>query len=294
MMMNKIGSALLISGLFLGAVSCSTPNKENASEDFQRAQEDLKGQIQDVVYDLPSPSEIPYLLEATGAEFDETVLNDRSKADKYLSRNDKAALNLGVYATNIGYLSSYDKVQEAINYMNAARKLADNLGVTGAFDAQLVKRFESNLGTKDSLAYLLNETVKKTESYLKDDDRARLAALILTGSFVEGLYISTAVVKSYPKDILKEEDRNLILTPLIRIVLEQKKSVSDLLTMLKTLEQTEPVGGLVASLEMLEKTYQDLNIEEQIRNNQGDLALKDENLVSITAQCAKIRQSIVE
>jgi hypothetical protein len=64
--------------------------------------------------------------------------------------------------------------------------------------------------------------------------------------------------------------------------------------MLKTLEQTEPVGGLVASLEMLEKTYQDLNIEEQIRNNQGDLALKDENLVSITAQCAKIRQSIVE
>jgi hypothetical protein len=102
------------------------------------------------------------------------------------------------------------------------------------------------------------------------------------------------VVKSYPKDILKEEDRNLILTPLIRIVLEQKKSVSDLLKMLKTLEQSEPVGALVESLEMLEKTYNDLNIEEQIRSNRGDLALKDENLTSITAQCAKIRKSIVE
>jgi hypothetical protein len=296
MTINKIGSALLISGFFLAAVSCSNPNKEkeNASEDFLKAQEDLKGQIQDVVYDLPSPSEIPYLLEATGAEFDETVLNDRSKADGYLSRNDKAALNLGIYATDIGYLSSYDKVQEAINYMNTARKLADNLGVTGSFDAKLIRRFEGNLGKKDSLAYLLNETVKKTESYLRDDDRSRLAALILTGSFVEGLYISTTVVKSYPKDILKEEDRNLILTPLIRIVLEQKKSVSDLLKMLKTLEQSEPVGALVESLEMLEKTYNDLNIEEQIRSNRGDLALKDENLTSITAQCAKIRKSIVE
>jgi hypothetical protein len=51
------------------------------------------------------------LLQATGAEFNQSLLNDRSKVDQYSSRNDKAALNLGI-AADIGYLSSYDKLRK--------------------------------------------------------------------------------------------------------------------------------------------------------------------------------------
>ena len=52
--------------------------------------------------------------------------------------------------------------------------------------------------------------------------------MVVTGSFVEGLYISTGLIKTYPKDLLPDDSRNLVLTPLMRVVLEQKKSVSDL------------------------------------------------------------------
>jgi len=246
------------------------------------------------VYNIPSPSEIPYMLQATGAEFNQNLLSDRKKADQYLSRNDKAALNLGVYAADIGYLVSYDKTQDAINYMNAAKKLADNLGILGSFDADLLKRFEANVAKKDSLANMVNKAIHETEKYLKNDNRNKPAALMLTGSFVEGLYISTGLIKTYPKNLLKEDDRNLILTPIIRVVLQQKESVNELLKMLSAVDQSEPVGGLVADLTSLQSSYKALNIEEQIKNNRADLLLSDKNLTEITSIVEKIRKSIVE
>ena len=275
--------------------SCGgSSNKEENSKDFEAAEESLKDQIQDVVYNIPSPSEIPYLLEATGAEFNQSLINDRKKADSYATKSDKAALNLGVYAADIGYLSSYEKTQEAIDYLNTAKTLADGLGVVGSFDVDVLKQFESNIANKDSLAALLNRTVQKTDSYLKDDSRNKLAALIVTGSFVEGLYISTGLIKSYPKNLLADDQRNLVLTPLMRVILQQSESVDELLKMLGTVEANETVTGIITDLTSLQASYRALNIEEQIRNNKANLVLSDKNLQDITTIVEKLRKSITE
>ena len=282
----------------IGLASCgsSSSDKDKNSSEFKEAEQSLKEQIEEVIYNIPSPSEIPYLLQATGAEFNESLVNPRTKVDQYASRTDKAALNLGVYAADIGYLSSYDKTQEAIDYLNSTKTLADNLGVIGSFDVEVLQQFEANISNKDSLTRLLDRTIKKTESYLADDNRNKLSALVVTGSFVEGLYISTGLIKSYPKDLLPDDKRNLVLTPLIRVVLEQKKSVSDLLKMLtsSSVEQTEPVTSIVADLKSLETAYAELNIEEQIRNNKANMVLTDKNLIEITNIVEKMRNGITE
>jgi hypothetical protein len=295
--MNRKYLAITSVGFALSLLlqSCgSSSDKSKNSDEFNEAEQSLKEQIEEVVYNIPSPSEIPYLLQATGAEYNQSLINSRTKADSYANRNDKAALNLGVYAADIGYLSSYDKSQEAIDYLTACKVLADNLGVIGSFDLEVLKRFETNISNKDSLAVLLNETINKTESFLKDDSRNKLAALVLTGSFVESLYISTGIVKSYPKNLLPSDQRNLVLTPVMRVILQQKKSVSEVLKMLATVEQTDPIIGLVADLKSLEANYEALNIEEQISKNRADLVLTDKNLEQITATVDKIRKSITE
>lgn len=283
----------IAAGSFLWSCGGSS-NKDVNSDEFKDAEESLKDQIQDVVYNIPSPSEIPYLLEATGAEFNQTLINDRKKADSYASRSDKAALNLGVYTTDIGYLSSYDKTQEAIDYLNACKMLADNLGVIGSFDVEILKQFEANISNKDSLAAVLNRTVQKTDAYLKDDSRNKLAALVVTGSFVEGLYISTGLIKSYPKNLLADDQRNLVLTPLMRVVLQQEESVDELLKMLSNSEQAEPVTSIIADLTALQASYRALNIEEQIKNNKANLVLSDKNLADVTTIVEKLRKSIVD
>ncbi len=272
----------------------SSSDKDKNAKDFSAADETLKQHIEEVVYNIPSPSEIPYLLQITGAEFNQSLLSDRAKVDQYASRTDKAALNLGVYATDIGYLSSYDKSQEAIDYLGACKILADNLNIIGSFDVEVLKKFEANISNKDSLSHLLDQTIHKTEGFLKDDNRNKLSSLIVAGSFIEGLYISTGVIKSYPKNLLPDDARNLVLTPLMRVILEQKKSVAELVKMLKTVEQTDPVTAIVTDLNNLEKAYNALNIEEQIKNNRADLVLTDKNLVEITATVERLRKGITD
>jgi hypothetical protein len=285
-------SAFLIVGL--SACGSSNSDKGKDSDEFKDAEKSLENQIKDVVYNIPSPTEIPYLLQATGADYNPSLVNPRTKVDQYTTHTDKAALNLGIYASDIGYLSSYEKAQEAIDYLNACKTLADGLGVIGTFDIDILKRFEANISNKDSLSYLLDETIKQTDKFLKDESRNKLAALVVTGSFVEGLYVSTGLVKSYPKDILKDDDRNKVLEPLIRVVIQQKESVADLMKMLSVVEQTGPVAGIISDLKDLEKAYANLNIEENLKNSRADLVLSDKALSEVTTIVERLRKSIVD
>jgi hypothetical protein len=294
----KQSTYFLLSALVtFGLTSCgsSSSDKVNNSDEFQQAQEDtLKQQIVEVVDNIPSPTEIPYTLQATGADYNQGLLNPRTKVDQYVSRNDKAALNLGVYAADIGYLASYDKTQEAIDYLGAAKTLSENLGVIGAFDVELLQKFEANISNKDSLSRLLDTTIKKTRDFLQDDNRNKLSALVITGSFIEGLYISTGLIKTYPKNILPDDKRNLVLTPLMRVILQQKKSVSELSKMLASTDQTDPITSLSADLKQLESAYASLNIEEKIKNNEASMVLTDKNLQEITTIVERMRKNITE
>lgn len=255
---------------------------------------DIKEQNKKVLTGIPKPSEIPYLIKQTGAEFDSKLTNPPASSDKYKTTNNKAALNLGIYATDLGYVVTYEKVQNAIDYMNAAKGLAEKLGVAGAFDRNTVQRFQNNLATIDSLTSIINESMKKSDDYLKNDERNDIAALIFTGSFLEGLFIATELVANYPKDILPEEARIQILVGLVREILKQKAPLGELIKALKSLnDKPEDVNKLITDLEELHKIYEALNMEEKIRKNQGDLILSDKTLIGITKKVNAIRTDLI-
>ncbi len=279
----------------LSLVSCGPKDKKDEkSDEFDNAAKSLEAEVKQLTYNIPPPCEIPYTLEATGAEYNQSLINDRKKADAYGSQSDKAAMNLGVFTADIGYLSSYGKTQESIDYLNACKSLADKLGVTGSFDPAMLKKFEENIGNKDSLCLLLDNSMKRTDEYLKQGNNQKLGALLVTGSFVESLYISTGIIRSYDKTILPESQKNLILTPLMSLVIKQKKSVSEVAKMLASVDQTGPIPGIVADFKELETSYNSLNIDEQIKNNKGAMVLSDKYLVEITKKVEKLRGDIVK
>jgi len=290
----KLNAILLALLTCIGLWSCgSKGDQSKSSSEFDDAEKSLKEEIKDIAYTIPPPAEIPYMLQATGADFNQSLVNDRKKADSYGSQSDKAALNLGVYTADIGYLSSYDKTQESIDYLNACKNLADKLGVTGSFDRGTLEKFEANIANKDSLAALLNDAMQKTDRYLKDGNKSKLGALLVAGSFVESMYISTGLIKSYPKDILPDDKRNLILTPLMSVVIKQRKSVGEVAKMLASVDQTGPIPQIVADLNALEASYAALNLEDKIKSNKANMALSDKNLTEITKVVEKLRGDIV-
>ncbi len=292
--MTKLSTRIfaVIAGMAFILSSCGGGDKpSDASNEFDEGEQALEDNITTVVYEIPPPSEIPGMLERSGVEYNFELLNPESNVDSYMINSDKAAMNLGVYATDVGYLIAYEKVQEALDYMGTSRKLAEELGLTGSFESSVVAQFERNLDNRDSLVYLLDNTIKNSSEYLNNEQRKKTAAMMLTGSVVEGLHISCQLVKNYPSD-LPDDIKNMVLTDLIRAILDQEKSVGEVVKMLETIEQTGDVSSILTQFKNLKAQYESLDIQEQISNNQGSLVLTDEHLTEITAILEDLRADI--
>lgn len=283
---------LLIIMLF--AYSCGTDKKqETSSDEFDEAASEIKEKVEAIIYEIPSPSEIPFIIQATGAEYIPQLVNDLSKYEKYTSSTKVAAMNLGVYASDIGYLVTYEKVQEALNYMDGCLDIGESLGLQSTIDVSVIEKFEANLGKKDTLAAIINDAINKSDSYLKENERNNIAALVIAGTFIEGLYIATQIVDSYPKDMLTNDNRNLILTPLIRIVLEQETALGNMISLLKSIDNKgDWIEGLINSMEELKSNYEELDIDELLDENKGNVVLSDKVLERITIQVQKIRSTV--
>ncbi len=276
------------------AYSCDTDKKqESSSDEFDEAASEIKEKVEAIIYEIPSPSEIPFIIQATGAEYIPQLVNDLGKYEKYTSSTKVAAMNLGVYASDIGYLVTYEKVQEALNYMDGCLDIGESLGLQSTIDVSVIEKFEANLGKRDTLAAIINDAINDSDSYLKENERNNIAALVIAGTFIEGLYIATQIVDSYPKDMLTDDKRNLILTPLIRIVLEQEAALANMISLLKSIDNKgDWIEGLINSMEELKSNYEELDIDELLDENKGNVVLSDKVLERITIQVQKIRSTV--
>ncbi|TAE17741.1 MAG: hypothetical protein EAZ95_05875 [Bacteroidetes bacterium] len=286
---SHIAYAMLMTGL----VACGGEKPADKPKVDEKEAQEVKENLEKVLTDVPKPSELPYQIQKTGAPFDEKIPNAPANVEKYKTTNFKAALNLGVYACDIGYVAVHKKVQNAIDYINAATQLGDKLSLSSSLDAKVKERFEKNIKDTDSLTAIINEAIGKSDKYLKDNDQAENAALVFAGIFTEGLYIATQIVDSYPDDELPKDIKNQILVDMVQIITKQDKPLNDLIKALKTLKKSDDVGKLITQLEDLAGVYKKLDIDKKVKENRGDLILTDETIKGITAKVKEIRASIV-
>lgn len=297
----KLLSFALVAILVFSACSGGSNQENNAdtsaSDEFDSAKEQVAADVKKVLEDLPPPSEVPYLLMQAGADFNPGVINGLSaeKMADYQKTEASAALNLGVYATDIGYLTSYEESELALDYMGECQKLAAPVGVADAIDYGMISRFESNMENKDSLATIINEVMDKSGERLSQLDELNSAALLLAGSWVEGVYISTQIVDQYPDD-LPEEIRNIVLVELVKIIMNQKTSLNDLLKVLNDVSGSDEVTAMTTELEKVKAIFDGelAEVESKIAENTGDFVLVPSTLDNLAAEVSRIRASIVK
>lgn len=283
--------------------ACSSPKQEtDEGEEFDKAVDQIQEQIEKIVAKVPPPSEIPFIIQSTGAEFDASLVNDISNVDQYKSEDDKSALNLGVYSTDIGYLSSYDKSQDALTYFNEMKGLADQIGVTSSIDSDIVEEFESSLGSREALGDILDSAIADTRVHLENNNRDRTAALVVTGTFAEGLYIVSSLVEKFPKTSKGEgvsandpsSSIGAFAIPLVNLMLEQEKPMGELNALLKSLDSDATSDKLVVMTSDLVEEYASLNIKETMKNNQGMTYLEEGSLTDLINKIRALREYITE
>ncbi len=290
------GVAMVVIIAFIFTSCGNEKKKENISSDeLSETEKKIVEEIDKVIHDMPPPTEVPFLLKETGAEYNEDLLNDLANVESHTTSRDKAALNAGVYATDIGYLSSYEQVENALSYLEACQKLAESIGAGSVFNVELMGRFEKNLATPDSLMTIVNEVMENAEVNLENSDKLTSVALVLVGSYIEGMFLATQVIDTYPNDMLPDDARNLVLQPLVRVIIEQEQPLLDVIALMKDLPEDEIIDHMIAELQVLRILYEDdlRMIEEQINQNEGNFQLKPDMLKDVIVEVKRIRGDIV-
>jgi hypothetical protein len=201
---------------------------------------------------VPSPMEMASMLKKTGATYNTDFLNDVKNVNTYNTSRSQA-LNLGIYGAGLSYASVFNQNQESIIYLSCAKKLADNLGVSKAFDDETIERMEANVDNRDSLLNIVSETYYMLDAYLKENGRENISAMVITGGWIEGLHISTSVAVS--SDEPSEE--------LLRRIADQKISLANLIELIEDYNSGERLGEVLTDLNTLKGVFDKAVIVEK-------------------------------
>jgi hypothetical protein len=203
-----------------------------------------------IFYSLPSPLESAMIIKSSGAVFEEKLLNPISNTSKYTT-NKNMALNLGIYTTDLSYASLFDQTQITIKYMDAAKKMADGLGILDAIDNSTIDRLEENINNRDVILDVISETFMSSTSFLKENDRQALASLVMVGGWVEGLYIATLLV----------DEKNMKDSKIVERIVDQKLSLDMVMKLLDGNKDNADVAAVIKDMNDLKVTYDKIIIK---------------------------------
>lgn len=147
------------------------------------------------LFPLPSPYQVALLIKKHNIPFDEKIPNKTENKQRYTT-NFKKSLNMGVYGTDLSYMNIYDRTQQSIVFIGALKRLSEDLSITPAFSSDFFSGIERNINTRDSLLVYLSRAYRKADSFLRENDRSETSTLILTGGWIESVYILTQIAKT--------------------------------------------------------------------------------------------------
>jgi hypothetical protein len=143
-------------------------------------------------YPIPTSVEIVELLQRAGAPYILGISNPVANVDKYFTERSKA-LNLGVYGADLSYAGTYEMNQEIMKYLQVSKQLIEELNISTSFNRGFVERVERNLEDKDSLINIVSESFNDTYVFLTRNNRDDLALLVMTGSMIEGMFLTSQI-----------------------------------------------------------------------------------------------------
>jgi hypothetical protein len=254
---------------------------------------DLLNAVDSLLSIMPKPSVVPNLIARTGIEYNPNLLSNLKSAEKVEGNSSVTAFCLGVLGADIAYMASYEKGKEAKGYFIAGKKMADRIGIAGAFDANMLERLEQNLTNREALIDITDGYIKKSSEILRQGEQTKDAALISAGAVIEGLYLAAGLIREYPSTGLPKEEQEKILIPLYQTIFEQEASVHTLVYLLDKVEKDEETDKLLTLFRSLSEIYKTGNWNEKIAAAKGKFSPEIFEIAELDAAIIKIRQAMV-
>jgi len=301
MFINSVNKIKILIILFIiGQLnfSCNNSNESNTNEKIDSTI--LKNpsivKINNRLFSIPSPFQVALLVKDNKVPFNKELLNPVQNQNNY-STTFKQALNLGVYGADLSYLNIYEQLPDAAGYFAVVKVLSKDLGILSTLDAGTLKRIENNSNNKDSLMVILSTVYRDADVYLFNNNRNEVGLLILSGGWIESLYIMTQTLSKYNNQeiINRLGDQKYPLDNLIALNRPYYGKISDEFDAF--LEELVDLAAIFDGV-TIEYTYEPPTVDEAkkltIVNGKSKTIINEYQILKITEMAAKIRKSMID
>jgi hypothetical protein len=286
--MKQLLFILLLSSL---TFSCKKSEETTDTTDAFAAERD------NFFNNLTEPAQAAAQIQATAADFNASLMSNPANYTSYTGNTTKAAANLGIYLADLNYSVAFSQPESTKEHFKAAHELSKAIGIEANVLDFLNTRYAENIAKNDSVKNVITALMKKSTQDLQGSDREALAGIAMSAFQVENLHLALGTILSYPKDILPDDARTIILVPLFKMVLNQRDNVVMIGDFLKTLnDPSNPNPNYtyqVNAFNDLIGIYDRLNVDEKIANNQGLELMNDAVVLELNDKVNSIRNKVL-
>jgi hypothetical protein len=244
---NRIVCILLAVFFLLSISACKNRQSNEGTSKVPESKENYENKVDPIreisEYPLPSSFEVTKLLVEAGASYILNLCNPVDNVNRYISLKSKA-LNLGVYGADLSYATTYNQTQETMHYLDVSRELLADLEIEAGFNDDMVSRIESNIENVDSLILIISESFVTTYKYLASNEQDDMSILVMAGSWVEALYITTQI------SIISRDNSEII-----DIIADQNASLDKLLEVMAPIRVIDTGADIYEGLAGLQEIY---------------------------------------
>lgn len=187
--MKKILLIILIFASYIlnSCVNSSEYNK--IKKDFKNVTYNSNYDNLDSVYiSLPTYEEITKSILKHKLVFNSELLLQPENAESYY-KSKEVALGLGMYIADLGYARHFERVQLCMNYMQAVKILSQRLAINEQELNTNISTLENNIDDNQKLFQIIDSLFDKADVFLSQNEKYGLAALIVSGIWIEITYI---------------------------------------------------------------------------------------------------------
>lgn len=240
-MLLNFKTILLICTTVLLISSCGGNKQEDVDYTEENDISDVAGldsqkiSAQNVFNTISSRDIILDLIQKSNAEYNVQFLNNPDDVSKY-SLESSRALNLGVYGADLNVASAYDQTQESMMYFKCVNVIAKSIGVSNSFGENMGDRMTANQSNRDSTLSIISQAFKSADNTLRKNGRPGTSSLLVSGAWIEGLYVACQTAKETKNELIVKE------------IFNQIESLNNLLELLEVSKVTSEASYIISDL----------------------------------------------
>ena len=206
-------------------------------------------EVKEIYYGLLTPVEVCNIFERLNLGYNDTIVIPANNCNLYMSSY-KAAMNLGVYGVDMGYMKLFGVNLQTLNYFNTIKTLSERLNMPDSFLGEAITGVTREMSDPDSLNRLLTETYSKIDRHLRQEGNEGVLGLMLMGGWIEAMYLATQLAydPENPDPLVVEK------------IAEQKYSLKSLLSYMKNYYDDPMVVFYTKKLKYLDRWFNSYEI----------------------------------